>query len=198
VSQPVLNSQRGVTLIELMVAVAVMAIALSLGVPAYSEWIQNTQIRTAAESMLTGVQLARAEGLKRNAAVRFQLTTSTDSSCALSTSGSNWAVSVNDPTGKCDVTDSSLDPFITRFKASAEGTKNVAYTASQSSISFNGLGQVTPTPTSVITIDIKNPTGGACVAASGNMRCLQLQISGAGQARMCDPAVTAANDPRKC
>ncbi|SFI20411.1 type IV fimbrial biogenesis protein FimT [Collimonas sp. OK307] len=190
--------QRGVTLIELLIALAVMAIAFSLGMPSYSAWIQNSQIRTAAESMQSGIQLARAEGLRSNATVRFQLTTTTDATCALSSSGTNWVISANDATGKCNVTDSTVDPFMTRVKASAEGTKNVTVAATQSSISFNGLGRVTPAPTSTITIDIKNPSGGTCVAASGNMRCLQLQVSGAGQVRMCDPAVTATSDPRKC
>ena len=70
--------QHGVTLIELMITITVFGIAISLGAPAYTEWIQNTQIRTAAESVLSGLQLARAEGLKRNATVRFQLMTSMD------------------------------------------------------------------------------------------------------------------------
>lgn len=189
--------QQGVTLIEILTTLTVLAIALSLGAPAYSEWIQNAQIRTATESMLSGIQLARAEGLKRNATARFQLMSTTDASCALSTTGANWVVSMNDATTKCGVTDSSVDPFITRFKASVEGTRNVTFLASQSSINFNGLGQVTPPPAGMITIDIKNPAGGTCVP-SGKMRCLQLQVSGAGQVRMCDPAVTDSNDPRKC
>ena len=192
-----INFEQGVTLIEILIALTVLAIAFGLGVPSYSEWMQNTQIRTAAESMLSGIQLARAEGLKGNAVVIFQLTTSSDASCTQSSSGNNWVVSINDATGKCNVTDASLDPFITRFKSSTEGTRNATFLASQSSISFNGLGQVTPTPASTITIDITNPSGGSC-AASGKMRCLQLQVSGAGQVRMCDPAVTAASDPRKC
>lgn len=190
--------QHGVTLIELVITLAVMAVAFGLGMPAYSAWIQNSQIRTAAESMQSGIQLARAEGLKSNATVRFQLMTTTDANCALSSTGTNWVISVNDATGKCDVTDSTVDPFMARFKAGAEGAKNAAVSATQSSISFNGLGQVTPAPTSTITIDITNSTGGTCVAAGGNMRCLQLQVGGAGQVRMCDPAVTAASDPRKC
>jgi type IV fimbrial biogenesis protein FimT len=189
--------ERGVTLIEVMITIAIVAIAFGLGAPSYSEWVQNTQIRTAAESTLAGIQLARAEGLKRNANALFQLVTSMDASCTLSTAGSNWVVSVNDASGKCDVTSSSVDPFITRRKASSEGTKNVTFLASASSIGFNGLGQVTPTPVSNIIIDIKNPTGGTC-APSGKMRCLQLQVTAAGQVRMCDPAVITSGDPRKC
>lgn len=172
----------------------VVAIALGLGAPAYSEWIQNTQIRTAAESMLSGIQLARAEALNRNQTVRFQLMTSIDSGCALSTAGANWVVSVDEASGLCDQLDPSATPFVVRRKSSAEGSKNASYVATASNISFNGLGQ---TGVAAVTIDVQNAIGGTCVAKGGPMRCLQLQISTAGEIRMCDPVV-ASDDPRAC
>jgi type IV fimbrial biogenesis protein FimT len=192
------NQQRGVTLIEVMTTVAIISITLSLGIPAYTEWLQNTQIRTAAESMQAGIQLARAEGLKRNGAVRFQLMTTTDANCALSASGANWVISVNDASGQCQQTNAAAAPFITRLKAGSEGTRNVTVQASQASIAFSGLGLVTPAVADTITIDIENPTGGACVADGGKMRCLRLQVSNGGQVRMCDPSVAADDDPRMC
>lgn len=189
---------RGFTLIELMVTLAVVGIVLGLGAPAFFAWIQNTQIRTAAESMLTGIKLARAEAVKRNATVSFQMMTSTDASCGLSLTGANWVVSVNDATGLCHVADSSLPPFTIRSKASGEGTRNVAYSASQPSTEFDALGRVTPTPAGDVVVDITNPTGGDCVASSGPMRCLRILVTAGGQARMCDPAVTATDDARRC
>ena len=190
--------QRGLTLIEVMISIAIVSITLSLGLPAYSEWIQNTQIRTAAESMQSGIQLARADGLKRNETVRFQLMTTSGADCGLSASATNWVISVDDASVLCNQTDSTATPFITRFKAASEGTRNVTVDASQASIQFNGLGQVTPAVADTITIDIENPTGGSCVADGGKMRCLRVQVTTGGQVRMCDPAATASNDPRTC
>ena len=43
--------QRGVSLIELMVGLTIMAILLAFGLPGSTAWIQNSQIRTAAESV---------------------------------------------------------------------------------------------------------------------------------------------------
>jgi len=190
----------GFTLVETMIAIVVMAIVVALGMPAYREWIQNTQIRTAAESALAGIQLARAEALKRNTNVSFQLMTSMTATCARSTTGKNWIVSVKDATGLCNVTNPATDPpLLIQAKPSGEGTKNVALSASQSAITFSGLGQVTPAPTGTITLDITNPSvGGNCVVSGGKMRCLQIRVDSSGQIRMCDPAVSATNDPRKC
>ena len=64
---------RGFSLIEMMIAVVIVGLLLMAGVPAYTTWIQNLQIRTGAEAILNGMQLARAEAVRRNTNVRFVL-----------------------------------------------------------------------------------------------------------------------------
>ncbi len=138
--------------------------------------------------------------------LRFQLTTSLDSSCALSTTGTNWVVSLADPTGACDVNPSdTVAPQIIQKKSGAEGSQRAVITATGSTtIYFNGLGRLAnPGGAANITqIDITNPTGGTCQhadAANGTMRCLRITIAaGGGESKMCDPAVTDNTDPRFC
>ena len=86
------------------------------------------------------------------------------------------------------------------MKASGDGTANAVYAASQSSIAFDSLGRVTQVPPLAddIVVNVTNPTGGACVASSGPMRCLRIVVTPGGQARMCDTAVTDTSDSRKC
>jgi type IV fimbrial biogenesis protein FimT len=190
--------QSGLTIIEIAITLVILAIVLALGMPSYSAWIQNSQIRTAAETTASALQLARAEALNRNVEVRFQLMTSLTSACVSSTSGNNWIVSVEDPAGKCEKTSPDESPFIIRKQTRADGVGSAEFLASQKEIVFNGLGRITPVPADTITINITNPLGGSCVAQGGAMRCLQIQVMGSGQVRMCDPAVTASTDPRKC
>ena len=186
---------RGFTLIEFAITLAVIGIVLALGAPSFSAWIQNTQIRTATESMLAGIKLARTEALKSNCTAHFQLT---DSSGALSASGTSWLaisdahVDVDGTSVICD----SAAPQVIRSKPSGEGTPNVAYAASTSNIGFDALGRVTPVPAGDVTVTITNTTG-ACVP-DGAMRCLTIHVSPGGQAQMCDSAVTTVGDPRKC
>ena len=75
---------------------------LAAAAPSFSDWIRNTRIRTAAEAFQNGLQLARAEAVRRNAWVRFQITDTVTAACVLSSTGTNWLVSLNDVTGKCD------------------------------------------------------------------------------------------------
>ena len=196
------HAQTGMSLIELMVGLAIVALLFGLAAPGFSVWIQNTHIRTAAEAIQNGLMLARAEAVRRNTAVRFQLTDTTDDSCALSTSGTNWLISLQDPTGACATAiadPSDLNPpapGIIQLRAGAEGSRNAAVAAGQFLIKFNGLGRqssepgVTPSPPVDVNIDISNPGGGNCISATpaGAMRCLRVVVSTGGQVRMCDPA----------
>jgi type IV fimbrial biogenesis protein FimT len=195
------HSSAGFSIIELMIGLTVLGILIMVGLPSLATWLQNTQIRTAAESMQSGLQLARAEALRRNTTVRFQLTTTLAAGCALSATGTNWVVSQADPTGACQVDPSDTTaPQIIQKKAGTEGATNAVITATGgSSVTFNGLGRVVGA-NPITRVDITNTKGGACKTSGGEepMRCLRVTVSTAGQVRMCDPSVTDVTDPRAC
>lgn len=188
---------RGVSLIELMIGLAIFAFLMSIGVPAFTTYIQNAKIRSAAEVLQAGVQTARAEAVRRNASVQFLLTNDAGDSSSvqttnLSTTGRNWLIRVQDPA-------TMIFSFI-EGKSMSEGagqssTPSVTITGTVSSITFNGFGGTNLA--SAATFAVANSAGGAC-APTGPMRCLSVVVSVGGQARMCDPAVTATGDTRRC
>lgn len=59
----------GFTLIELMVGVAVLAIALGAGVPSMSEFIENSCLSAQTNDLLASLHLARTEAIKRSARI---------------------------------------------------------------------------------------------------------------------------------
>jgi type IV fimbrial biogenesis protein FimT len=191
-----LNRQSGMSLIELMIGIVVLGILLALGAPTFSRWTQSSQIRNSAEAIHNGLMLARAEAVRRNTTVRFQLVTTTTSACALSDTGANWVVSLDTPAGACDAAPSdNVAPRIVQVRSAAEGSRNAAVDAGGVSlITFNGTGQATGGAPAAI--NVTNPTGGAC-AAGGPMRCMRVTVATGGQIRMCDPA-RAADDPQGC
>ena len=195
--------QRGVTLIELMIGLAIVALVLFVAVPSFGIFLQNSQIRNAAGSVLDGLQLARNEAIRRNSPVRFQFVSNLTSGCTLSTTSLAWVVSQADPTGACDAAPSddpvSGQPLIVQSRSATEGTSNARLTITGgSTVVFTGLGRVLGA--GITQVDVTN-TSGACQyvdPTNGKMRCMRILVSTGGQARMCDPQVTAANDPRKC
>jgi type IV fimbrial biogenesis protein FimT len=197
--------QGGFSLIEVLIAVSIISILLFLALPNMSIWLNNSQIRTTSETLLSGITVARTEAMRRNTVVRFQLTTSLDSSCALAPAGKNWVVSLANPAGACEIAPSdTAAPQIIQKKSGDEGSQSAVVAATGSStLYFNGLGRLaSPLGAANITqINISNPTGGVCQhqdAVNGTMRCLRITISTGGQVKMCDPAVLDNTDPRFC
>src|SRR6267143_782966 len=134
------NFQRGFTIIEVLITLAVLGVLLALGVPGFVEWLQNQQIRAASEATVNGLQVARGEAVRRNTPVRFQLVSDLSSTCVLSSDSPatpvsvSWVVSLADPTGACDaVTDSGQTPSpagrILQRRTSAEGSPNAQATS---------------------------------------------------------------------
>ena len=196
------TSQRGFTLVEMLVGISVLALLLALGAPSFATYMQNRQIRAMSDSILSGMQLARAEAVRRNSPVRFELTTTLDASCALSTSGGNWVVSMDGAAGSCNSTNmadaaSPVAPRMIQSRPSSEGTPNAAVAADVSGLAFNGLGRVTtglPSGQTVFNVNVSNPTGGACKTSSGPMRCLRIVVTPMGQVRMCDPSTSGTTE----
>jgi type IV fimbrial biogenesis protein FimT len=183
--------QRGFTLIELLITITILGILFAAAIPNYRAWIQNTQIRSAAESLQAGLNLARSEAVRRNTRVEFVLTNSTPDesnvgTVTASTAGVNWLVR------QFESTTYAASDFI-QSKTGAEGASQVTVGADASSIAFSGLGRAS----APLTINLTNPSAGTCAALGGNARCLRINVSIGGQVRMCDPSVTGT-DTRAC
>ena len=173
------RSQRGFTLIEIMISLTVLGILLMIALPNFSEWLQNQQLRAASEATLNGLQVARAAAIQRNVLVQFQ-----------SGPGTGWTVT------------EVATPVVVQSRSPDEGSPNAALTvtpAGATTVTFAPLGNVVAnadgTPT-VTQLDFGNPAGGSC-QPGGPMRCLRVAISGGGSLRMCDPIV-GVTDPRAC
>lgn len=61
------SGQRGFTLLELMVVVALVAILASLAAPSFTGMIANQRVSTAAQELQVLLQFARAEAVYRRA-----------------------------------------------------------------------------------------------------------------------------------
>lgn len=176
----VLTRQRGMSIIEAMIVVTVIVVLLVLAVPMGLEWIANSRIRSAAESMLTGLQLARAEAVRRNVAVEFVL------DAAPST---GWTV-------RAAVSGEEIQK-----RAAGEGTSDVMVTVTPNGatrVSFDGLGRRTANIDASNPIERFNLDLPATVLAPEKTRDLRLQVGFGGQIVMCDPNVATEGDVRKC
>jgi type IV fimbrial biogenesis protein FimT len=174
------HRQSGITLTEILIAVAIIGVLMALGMPAFQNWIQNTQIRTASEAIMNGLQTARNEAIRRNTAVQFKLDGGTST---------QWRVNL------------FIDPDGTpiQSRAAEEGSANATITvlpAGADTVTFSALGRVVPNADasdSLAQVDIDN----VLIPVVADRRNLRIVIPAGGALRMCDPKV-AAGDPRAC
>ena len=77
------NNARGLTLVELIITVAITAILLAVGVPSFRSLIANSTITSEVNSLVSQLQLARSEAIKRGD-VTILCATSDGESCSRS------------------------------------------------------------------------------------------------------------------
>lgn len=191
--------QAGHTLIEMATVIAIAGILLGYAAHSYREWIANSQIRTAAETLVEGLSAARNEAIRLNRTVGFHLVSNLSSSCAVVETGSSWVVSIDSPAGKCDQ-DVSEDkaPQIVAKRAGSERTGTVTVVASAvdgskaDSVRFNGVGRVVTAGTPIARIAVDSS-----VLDADQSRDLRVVVSPGGMVRMCDPKV-GEEDTRRC
>lgn len=167
-----------------MVGLVVAGILFGIGVPNFRNWIQSAQIRTGAEAIENGLQVALNNAVTSNSPVQF----------SLQGAGTTASWTIGCPPG---VTCGLATP---QSYSAVDGAPNATVTATQTTVIFNGLGRVTPVPAGPITFDVQNQNVGGACAPGGPMRCLRVRVSAGGDIRMCDPALTLTKpgDPQAC
>lgn len=69
--------KKGFTLIELLVTLAVLAIVMAFAVPSFQQLIANNRLSTEVNTLVSALQLARSEAVKRGTEVSVAATNGT-------------------------------------------------------------------------------------------------------------------------
>lgn len=186
---------RGFTMIELLVGLALLALLLTFGVPSFTTFLRNSEIRSTAESLINGLRAASTEAANRNTRVAFTLAGASDA---------GWAINVvKDPATK----ELEQPPIQAYSRKEAGASTRITVTpAGKLQVTFTGLGRVENqgTPDDHLQqIDIDS-------VVSGEARPLRIIVDDPNPAdpakprglRLCDPdpklAALTPPDPRAC
>lgn len=192
---------RGVTLIELLVTLSILAVLVALGIPSFQQWLLNTRVRSAAESIQNGLRFARNEAAQRSGNVMFQLTNGNTP---------NWTVCLWSSGTSCPASGSSVLQTYTSSNSAVGVTITTSTTAtdasaghasntvsgSAGSVVFNSLARpATYGGTSIVRVDAYTSS-----TNTSNVHRLMTTISPGGEVNMCDATISgySSTNPTGC
>ncbi len=85
------HKQTGFTLIELLVTLAVASIVVSMAVPAFTNFIKDSQIVADGNGLVADVNLARSEAIKRGVRVSVCGTANPNAAAPTCVGGTAWS-----------------------------------------------------------------------------------------------------------
>ena len=179
------NHSRGFTLIELMVSVAIAAILMMVAVPSMTSFMRNSELTSVANTMLSSMNAARGEAMKRG---RYAMVVPTNGTSW----DSGWVVFI-------DVNRSQAYEVATDIRISSQAAKpsyltitgNGAAGATAPYIMFDASGYSKLKGTAgfgASTFEIKrNDVSGTPLLAQTR----RLKIASTGRARICTPKTSS-------
>lgn len=197
------SPEGGFSLIELLVAITVLALLIAAAGPSTASWVRSAHTQNAAEAAQNGLRRARTEAMRRQRPVTLWLVTSAergtlpDDSCRLSDASPSWVISLDDPTGSCATPPSAdAEPRIieTAGIPVPQGLAVRAFSSAGSpahSVTFDASGARIADVDAIGRIDVTHP--------DSSVRALRIEVSASGSIRLCDRVLPAGgDDPKAC
>jgi type IV fimbrial biogenesis protein FimT len=171
--------RRGLTLIELMVVIALVAIVVGLAAPSFGDMIARQRVRSYADALVTDIAFARSEAVSRRAPVRMAFGSTDSADC--------YTIYVSTG-GSCDCAGCAMDA--TELKTvrlpRSDAVRLLPADAAPPMVEFDPVRAAPSTPN--YDVNLSHPRGAQ----------LRARITTLGQARTCSPNGSISGVPSSC
>jgi type IV fimbrial biogenesis protein FimT len=180
-----MKSNHGFTIVELLVAVAILSILLGVAAPSLRELIMNATITGQANDLMSGLSVARSEAIKRG--IRAGMCTSTNgTSCTNSQWHQGWIVFADaDSDGDIDAGTSPL-----RVQPATTGNNTLTSLGHGTNgggarfVVYNSAGTLTAALVGVTFTLCDSRTTATVGAQAADLKGRQMSISSTGRPRI--------------
>jgi type IV fimbrial biogenesis protein FimT len=140
--------QRGFTLIELMVVLAIIVVVMGIAAPSFRSSTENLRLVSHTNALLNTFTFARSEAIMRGTPVTVCASQDGTSCVASYVWNTGWIV-FPDPNMNKTVT------TILRRQPALSGTNSIQSSSSTSAVTFNGDGFAANLPAATVTFTIR-------------------------------------------
>jgi len=174
----------GFTIIELMIALAVVAVITSLALPSYRDLLEKRQVTSAAEQLKTFLSAAQIESVKRNESVAVTYSRSAVDS---------WCLGLTVGTAACDCTiadpsDSGaclVDGDLRVFSNANLNHPDIMH-------AISGDGSFAYDPVRGLLLDHSDQISLQLESPNQTSYALNVEVNVTGEVKICSPSVTSA------
>ncbi len=175
----------GLTLVEMMITLLVLAILAAGAIPAMGSFLEKSRLKGAAESLFNDLGYARSESLKRN----------TDISVRFATDGAaNWCFGTDETTTcDCTITDAT-DSSACALNAAADGSSSTNVLKRTGAAEYPTIKLISAAfavnPVTTFTPRRGTANAGTVVFRSASGKEIRVVLSPLGRVIICSPAGT--------
>ena len=177
-------SNRGFTILELVIVMVIVAIGVALAVPSFSDAMQRRETTAQAEGLVAFVAFAQSESVKYNEMVSVHLTY---------TDKNDWCIGANEGSAPCDCTETdtgaanfcSLNGVAKIMRSSAQTYSSMTAASTDRTLVFD------PIRGTMATADLGTDHGLTLESDNGHWS-VQVDVGATGRVRICNPDSTKA------
>jgi type IV fimbrial biogenesis protein FimT len=181
--RPSRQFSEGVTLIELVVTIGVLAIIVAFAVPSYQDLSQRRALQGVANGIMSAIATAKEEAIKRDAVLRVQF----------SDFGGGLCVGVNSDDTPCDCATAGSCPVVgypseTRELRMVTTKTAPAFTGSGKGFSIDPKTGMLTDPVNTGEMELQTPMGHA----------VKIRVNAMVRARMCSSGTKPMPGVKPC
>jgi prepilin-type N-terminal cleavage/methylation domain-containing protein len=131
-----MNSDKGLTLVELIIVMAIIAVLAATGIPQFVRYLPKMRLKSASRDLISNMQFARMKAIRDNAPCRLHFETGVGRYCVLDVNGTTCrTVDLSDYPG---ITFGSNNPARIDANHTPPQTDGVSYQGNKAKFNANG------------------------------------------------------------
>lgn len=181
-----MSTQRGFTLIEMMLAVAIIGILSAATLPSFRNFLSGQKLNASSNNVYTAMQLAKATAIQQNASMTVLFNKGTGQWCIF-----NRQISPNSTT--CNMGSNALENgVVKKYIEPLNSDISIASVPTDAAqITYDSFGRVVANPDTSATL-----TSLAYTLRNDTSKATTVQLAN-GLIRLCDPKKPTGN-PQAC